>query len=107
MFFFKYLKSPPQYWACFWAFFKYKSIIFVYFLIFVGILQSSMTNILKKTRALIREAKLDAAFHQILQLTANSPQDISELSQIFTPSVTANVFYFKKNKKHLPKCLVK
>ncbi len=34
-----------------------------------------MTTQLEKTRALIREAKLDAAFHQILKLTANTPQE--------------------------------
>ena len=34
-----------------------------------------MTTQLEKTRTLIREAKLDAAFHQILKLTANTPQE--------------------------------
>ena len=34
-----------------------------------------MTTQLEKTRALIREAKLDAAFHQILKLTANTLQE--------------------------------
>jgi hypothetical protein len=34
-----------------------------------------MTNTLEKTRILIREAKLDAAFHQILKFTANTPQE--------------------------------
>lgn len=52
-----------------------------------------MINILEKTRALIREAKLDAAFHQILQLTANSPQE--------TPFVQLNSQWSEIKSMHL------
>ena len=34
-----------------------------------------MTDTLEKARTLIKEGKLDAAFHQILQVTANTPNE--------------------------------
>ena len=39
------------------------------------IFETSMTDTLEKARALIKGGKLDAAFHQILQATANTPYE--------------------------------